>query len=155
MREHCASVRSVFLRKGTWLFGAGGAFVLTVTFFSVVSSYTKYRYQYILSQPKVLEAFFNNDEAAIHSVAEEYRLAYQKVMKGEVTFQSQEFLPAVNVITAVIQPEKNVLTQDVPTAMKNLDPYILLIKGDIFLAFPLFSSESFEGGYIIYLPLFV
>lgn len=155
MKELFASVKPILCRRRVWLLGVAGAFVMVMVFSSGVSSYAKHRYQHILSQPEVLDAFFKDDEAAIRRVAAEYRLAYQRVVRGEVAFQSRGFLPDITIVTAVIQPERDVLMQDVPTAMKSLKPHILFIQRDIFLAFPLFLPESSDGGYVIYVPLFV
>ena len=155
MKELFVSVKPVFCGRQVWLLGVAGALVALAVFSLCISSYAKYRYQYILSRPEVLDAFFNNDEAAIRQVAAEHRLAYQRVSGGEVAFQSRELLPAITLVATVIQPQRNVLMQDVPTALKGLQPRILFIQRDFFLAFPLFLPESSESGYVIYLPLFV
>lgn len=156
MKKIFVDVQASFFRRRVWLLGVVGTVLATALFSWGISAYTEYRYQYILSQPEVLDAFFKNDEGVVRRVAAEYHLEYQRVSDGEVTFQSQGSLPAVTIVVAVTRPQKNVLTQDVAAALKSLRPRILIIERDIYLAFPLFSPEG-QGsdGYVVYIPLFV
>ena len=146
-------------RHRVWLGGIIGVCVIW-TAGSILSanfsSYAEQRYRSILSQPAVLEAFAENDEALVQDVAHRYHLQYQRVTAGEVVFRSQEWLPEISLIIAVSRPQKNVLMQDVLVTLQSLKPRTLLIRGDIFLVFPIFlQAEQPGNGYVVYMPLFV
>lgn len=156
MKKIYVNVKASLGKRRVWLLGIVGALMMILFFSWSISLYAEYRYQYILFQPEVLDAFSKNDEMAMYRVSAQYHLEYQRITDGEVTSQSKKSLPSVTIVIAVARPQKNVLLRDVPNAFKNLRSRILFIERDIFLAFPLFLQEDRENdGYVIYLPLFV
>ncbi len=110
-------------------------------------------YERVVSDPAIVSAFLTNDSTAIQEVAEGYKLEYQQVTQGKVTFATRARLPVPHIIPIRTVVASEVLPEDPETLLKTLVPYRMWRDGRLQIAIPLFSNVLDAPGYIVYVQV--
>gem|GEM_PF-4183007 len=95
------------------------------------------KYNSIIGNAQILEAFTANDEAQIKAVAQKFHLEYEKVENGAIVGASKADLPKPQVFMTQSKDAFSMNLEDLSAHLANLLPNEIFYNEETYIVFPL------------------
>lgn len=115
----------------------------------VFDSKVSARYQGLVTNSDLVEAFEHNQDADVRSYAATNHLDYQLVVDRAVVSASSSDLPEPNFIRVTSAVSPTVIQRSASEELPSLRPYRLWLRGRYYIMFPIFE-DSGTSGYLVY-----
>lgn len=108
------------------------------------------RYQALINNPTLLQAFYNQSQDQINATTQVHRLEYQHIIDNEIVSFSKVGLPNLNLVRFQQQPASGVLELPKSQDFSRLIPQKLVLFHSLYIAFPLCPEDCKSDTYMIY-----